>query len=97
MTTDLTPAQRARARELSWLLAATDRHDLWQEADGTSVMTAMEYFGSGETIGEFTEECRIAEEAGLIYARPLTVGTGAAWELTEAGRAGHELNKERPA
>lgn len=82
MTTELTAAQRAHAREMSHLLAAAEGNDLWQEADGTSVQTDREYFGVSDPIAWVTEECRLAEFAGL-----LRVGSGAAWELTDAGEA----------
>ncbi|HEX8345049.1 MAG TPA: hypothetical protein VF657_09930 [Actinoplanes sp.] len=90
---ELTPAQRVRGHELSWLLGAADKHDLWQEADGTSVQTDAEYFGLADPIGEVTEEVRLAESADLIRTRSLRVGAGAVWELTDAGRAALDLER----
>jgi hypothetical protein len=90
---ELTAVQRVRAHELSWLLGAADRHDLWQEADGTSVETCAEHFGLSDPISEVTEEVRIAEAAGLLRPRPLRHGVGAAWELTDAGRAALDLER----
>lgn len=93
----LTPVQRVRARELSWLLGAAEQHDLWQEADGKSVETCVEHFGVSDPIAEVTEECRIAEAAGLIRARPLNPGTGAAWDLTDVGAVAlAELRSSKP-
>ncbi|MET0417300.1 MAG: hypothetical protein ABW022_14910 [Actinoplanes sp.] len=89
MSGELTPEQRIRARELSWLLAAAESIDLWREVDGRSVMTAREHFGVSERIGEVTWEVQIAESAGLIEPRPLIAAEGdeAAWELTTCGKA----------
>jgi hypothetical protein len=75
--------------DLSNLLAAAQECDLWREADGTSVMTAHQYFGFSEILGEYTEECRLLESVGLIESRPLAMAEGAeaGWVLTAIGRA----------
>lgn len=87
MAAELTPVQRVRAFELSWLLGAAERHDLWRKGDGTSIETCAKVFGLSDPIAEVTDECGIAEKAGLLRARPLANAAGAAWELTSAGIA----------
>lgn len=82
------------------LLDAVDAHEVWLEADGTSVLTDSEHFGLSDYICEVTEEVRAAEAAGLIRSRPYRGGPvrdGGVWELTDAGRTAHALNRERSA
>lgn len=73
-------------RDWTPLLRAVAGHEVWQNPDRTSVLTDSAYFGLSDPIADVTEEVALAEAAGLIKARPLRSGPGAAWDLTEAGR-----------
>lgn len=85
---ELTPAQQARARELGNLLGAADHCDLWREPDGSSTLTARDYFGVSDPIDTVTEEVGLAERAGFLVLEPYsTGGPGGSWRLSAAGEA----------
>lgn len=59
--------------------------EVWQEEDGTSVVTDRVNLGVSDPVCTVTAEIAEAEQEGLVRGELLTHGPGRVWTLTTAG------------